>query len=114
MSVGEGGGVRFCFMGQQIVASQLKIQLLLIDDLMENVSRVYSFFFDKRLIYKWWWAGVWSKNNVKREIDIKIIKQSRNCSYFEEAKKNFMSELDDMAFIIIWQKLHLKLWNAKF
>ena len=36
--------MRFCFMGQQIVASQLKIQLLLIDDLMENVSRVYSFF----------------------------------------------------------------------
>ena len=36
---------------------------------------------------------------LKREIDIKIIKQSRNCSYFEEAKKNFMSELGDMAFI---------------
>ena len=38
---------------------------------------------------------------LKPEIDIKIVKQSRNCSYYEEAKKNFMSELDDMAFVII-------------
>ena len=54
-----------------IVPSQVKIQLLLIEDLMEMFLL------------------------LKREIDIKMIQQKRNFScYCEETKKSFISELD--------------------
>ena len=80
-----GGGVS-CFMGQQIVTSSENSAALNWWFNGKGFVCVF-FFFNKRLIWKDDGRAYGSKIMLKREIDIKIIKQRRNCSYYEEAKK---------------------------
>ena len=72
-------------MGQQIVTSSENSAAL--NWWFNGKGFVCVFFFNKRLIWKDDGRACGPKIMLKREIDIKIIKKSRNCSYYEEAKK---------------------------